>query len=83
MKIKTDHYLTQTERKYIKLAYDYCIKNNMQACFINSKTIQFNFTDKQGVIMAGNVVKCMDGQYRSEIFKRFSLEENNDNSIIS
>ena len=47
-------YITQTQRKYFKLALDWCLKNNYISCKVNKIYYCFDFDVMQVMIRTGN-----------------------------
>lgn len=68
MKITVDksRHMTQTDRKYARLAYDYCTQHNLTACTVNKLEVEFDLENKTGKIIKGKPYRCIDGQFRRE-----------------
>lgn len=57
--IKTIYHLTATRIKHIKLAFNFCKKNKVNICKINTMTINFIFNENIGYIYT-NTKDCFN-----------------------
>lgn len=55
--LKNSHYsyITQTQKKYFKLALNWCLKNNWNSCRVNRIKFYFDYDKKQ--VMIGTSLK--------------------------
>lgn len=50
MKLISQHHLTQTQKRLINAAFDFCKKNNVNKIKANTFNIEFDFANNQGTI---------------------------------
>jgi hypothetical protein len=68
---QTKYHFTAKERKFIKLAYDFCKENNVTCCKINTFIFRFNFEEGHGHTVSAFETGCAR---RGESFFRLDAD---------